>query len=134
MADLKRTGTNNQKRGVSVLSCPFVEADIVAGGSIFATLPPRTLITNVIVNVTTVSGTASSTVDVEANGTVVANEVAVTVAGAIVGTIVAAAAYLPTGGDIEVLAGAVAPAAGGLVGDIIVEYVELDKTTGEYTN
>jgi len=134
MTDLRRTGTNNQKRSPSVLSAPFVEANILTTGSIFATLPPRSLITSVIVNVKTVSGTASSTLDVSANGTVVANEVAVTTAGAIVGTVVAGAAYLATGGDIVVLAGSTTPANGALVGDIVVEYIELDKTNGEYTD
>jgi len=134
MTDKKRTGLNNQKRSVSVLSVPFVEADILTTGSIYAALPPRSLILSVTTVVTTVSGTSSATIDVEANGTVVANENAVTVAGAIVGTVVAAAAYLATGGNIEILAGATTPADGALVGDLVIEYVELDKTNGEYTN
>jgi len=134
MTDKKRTGLNNQKRSVSVLSVPFVEADILTTGSIYAALPPRSLILSVTIVVTTVSGTSSSTIDIEANGTVVANENAVTVAGAIVGTVVAAAAYLATGGNIEILAGATTPADGALVGDLVIEYVELDKTNGEYTN
>ena len=134
VTDKTRTGINNQKRSVSVLSAPFVEADILVDGSSFANLPARSLITNIIVNVTTVSATATSTVDVTANGNVVANEVAVTTAGAIVGTVVSGEAYLATGGALVVKAGAVTPAAGDLVGDIIVEYIELDKSNGEYTN
>lgn len=134
MTDLRRTGLNNQKREVSVLSAPFVEADILTTGSIFATLPPRSLITAVRINVKTASGTASSTLDVSANGTVVANEISVTSAVPVTGTVVAAAAYLATGGNIVVLAGAVTPANGALVGDLIVEYIELDKTSGEYTD
>ena len=134
MDDKRRTGVNNQKRSVSVLSVPLVEADILTTGSIYATLPARSLILSVSVNVVTVSGTASSTVDVEANGAVVANEVAVTVAGNIVGTVVSAAAYLATGGNIEVLAGAVTPEDGAFVGDLVIEYIELDKTNGEYTD
>ena len=134
MADRKRTGKNNQKRSVSVLSVPFVEADILVAGSIYATLPARSLITKVVVLVTTVSGTASSTLDITANAVVLANEVAATVGGAIVGTIVTTAAYLATGGDIVVLAGAVTPADGALVGELVIEYTELDKSTGEYTD
>ena len=134
MTDLKRTGTNNQKRSVSVLSAPLLEADILTTGSIYATLPARSLIISVTVNVATASGTASATVDVTANGTVVANEVAVTVAGGIAGTLVSAATYLATGGDIVVLAGAVTPANGAFVGDLVVEYIELDKSNGEYTD
>jgi hypothetical protein len=134
MADRTITGINNQKRSVSVLSVPLVEADILTTGSTYANLPARSLITSVIVNVATVSGTASSTIDVTAGGSVVANEVAVTVAGAIVGTVVSGVAYLATGGVIGVLAGAVTPADGAFVGDLIIEYIELDKTNGEYTN
>ena len=134
MADKKRDGLNNQKRGVSVLSAPFVETDINGSGSIFATLPPRSLIIAAWVNVKTASGTASATLDITANGSVVANEVAVTTAGSIAGTIVSSAAYLATGGDIVLKDGSVAPANEALVGDLVVEYIELDKTTGEYTN
>lgn len=134
MADRKRTGLNNQKRGVSVLSAPFVEADILVAGSIYATLPPRSLIQKVSVLVTTASGTTGGTVDVSANGTVVANEIDVDDTGAKVGTVVEDAAYLATGGDIVVLAGSTTPADGALVGDLVIEYIELDKTNGEYTD
>ena len=134
MVDKKRDGTNNQKRGVSVLSVPLVEADILTTGSIYATLPARSLILSVAIVVTTVSGTASSTLDVTADGTVVANEIAATVAGAIVGTVVSTAAYLATGGDIIVLAGSTTPADGAFLGQLVIEYVELDKTNGEYTD
>jgi hypothetical protein len=77
VTDKTRTGINNQKRSVSVLSAPFVEADILVDGSSFANLPARSLITNIVVNVTTVSGTATSTVDVTANGNVVAKQLVV---------------------------------------------------------
>ncbi len=50
MADRKRTGINNQKRGVSVLVAPLVEADILTTGSIYATLPARSLITAVTIS------------------------------------------------------------------------------------
>ncbi len=134
MADRKRTGTNNQKRAVCVLSVPIVEADILVAGSIYATLPARTIIRGIALWVKTVSGTASSTVDVVANGVVVANEIAVTVAGVIEGALVSTAVDLATGGDIIVLAGAVTPADGALVAELIIEYVELDLTTGKYTD
>ncbi|MDX1810302.1 MAG: hypothetical protein R3240_00020 [Gammaproteobacteria bacterium] len=133
--NMTREANAFQKKGVCVLSAPVLEADIVAdaAGAVYAVLPPRSLITNIIVNVTTVSTTASATVDVAVNGTVVANEVAVTTAGAIVGTIVSGEAYLATGGELTVLPGSTAPAAGDLVADIVVEYIELDKNIGEYT-
>jgi hypothetical protein len=71
--------------------------------------------------------------DVLVGATVVANEVAVTAAGMIEGTMVAANQYFATGGVVTVRAGAVTPAAGDFVGELIVEYIELDKTNGEYT-
>jgi len=134
MADKKRTGLNNQKRGVSVLVADLAEADILTTGSIYATLPDNTVIMSVAVLVTTASGTVSSTLDVTYNGTVVANEIDVDDTGMKVGTVVEDAAYSATGGDVVVLAGAVTPAAGTLVGKLVVEYIELDKVTGEYTN
>ena len=134
MADKKRTGLNNQKRGVSVLVADLAEADILTTGSIYATLPDNTVIMSVAVLVTTASGTPSSTLDVTYNGTVVANEIDVDDTGMKVGTVVEDAAYSATGGDVVVLAGAVTPAAGTLVGKLVVEYIELDKVTGEYTN
>jgi len=134
MADLKRTGTNNQKRGVCILSAPLAEADVLTTGSVYATLPPRSVITRVALVAKTVSGTTSATLTVTANGVNIAANINVTTAGYKAGTLVAAAAYLATGGDIVVKAGGVTPANGAFVGDLIVEYIELDKTTGEYTN
>lgn len=134
MADRKRTGKNNQKRAVQALVAPLVEADILTTGSVYAKLPARSLIIGVSIIVTTVSGTVSSTLDVQANGSVVANEIAVTSAGAIEGTLVNTATYLATGGDITVLAGGTTPAAGDFVGELVVEYIELDKANGEYTD
>jgi hypothetical protein len=133
MANKTRDGILNQKRGVSVAVIPFVEADILTTGSIYVTLPKRSLITRIVSNITTASGTGSATVDVEANGTVIVNELAVAAANVTDETLVAAAQYLATGGDIEILAGATTPADGALIGELIVEYIELDKTNGEYT-
>jgi len=132
-ANKTREDTNFQKKGVCVVSTPILEADLLVDGSVYAVLPDRSLIVSVLINVTTVSGTANATLDVLANGTVVADEIAVTVAGAIDDAVVPAAAYLATGGEIVVKAGAVTPADGALVGDLVVEYIELDKNTGEYT-
>ena len=134
MADRKRTGLNNQKRGVSVMVAPFVEADVLTTGSLYATLPPRSLIIYGFVNVLTASGTATATLDITANGTVVFNEVDVDDTGAKLLTGAEDAMYLATGGDVVVKAGAVTPADGALVGELVLFYVELDKTTGEYTN
>jgi len=134
MADLKRTGTNNQKRGVCVLSVPLLEADVIGAGSIYATLPPRSVIKSVALVKKVASATASATLTVRANGANIATNVNATTAGYTAGTLVASAAYLATGGDIEVIPGGTTPAAGDFEGDLVVEYIELDKTTGEYTN
>lgn len=134
MTDLRRTGLNNQKREPSIAVASLVEADVLLTGSIYATLPPRSVITAARINVKTASGTAGATLDIVANGVVVANEVPVDAVGAIAGTVSSTAAYLATGGNLEVRAGAVTPANGAFVGDLIVEYIELDKVNGEYTN
>ena len=134
MADRRLTGINNQKRGVSVLVADLVEADILTTGSIYATLPPKTVVTGISVIVTTVSGTAGATLDVDYNGSEVGSEIAITTAGTIVDTVTTANAYSATGGNIVVTAGSTAPATGAFVGKLVVEYIELDKTTGEYTD
>lgn len=122
-----------QKKGVSVAVIQFVEADVVADGSVFVQLPARVMIQNITSNITTASTTATSTLDIEANGVVLVNEMAVAAANIGDETLVAAARYLPNGGELVLKPGAVAPAAGDLVGELIVEYIELDKNCGEYT-
>jgi len=128
-----RTGQLAQKKGVCVAVIPFVEADILVDGSVYVDMPKRTLILTVTSNITTESGTASSTLDVLANGVVLVNELPVAIADIADETLVAAARYLETGGELVIKAGATTPAAGDLVGELIVEYIELDKNTGEYT-
>lgn len=132
MADRKATGLNNQKRGVCVVSAPLVEADILTTGSIYANLPPKSLVVRVGILVTTASGTASSTLDVDYNGSEIGSEIAVSSAGWVSDAVTTANAYSASGGDIVVSAGSVTPAAGDFVGRLIVEYIELDKVTGEY--
>ena len=133
MSDKTRDDNNFQKRGVCVFTAPLAEADILSTGSSYGNLPERVVVISAAVLVTTVSATATATVDIKVGSTVVANEVAVTAAGFIAGTMVAANQYFATGGMITVLAGAVTPAAGDLVGELVIEYIELDKVTGEYT-
>jgi len=122
-----------QKKGVCVAVIPFVEADILVDGSVYVNMPERSMITRVTSNITTASGTATATVDVLANGVVLVNELAVAAANVEDETLVEAARYLETGGELVIKAGAVTPAAGDLVGEILVEYIELDKNIGEYT-
>lgn len=125
-----------QKRGVCIAVIPFVEADVTANtadGSVMVNLPPRVFITRVSSNVTAASATASATIDVLANGVVLVNELPVAIADIADETLVAAARYLATGGEVVIKSGAVAPATGSLVGELYIEYIELDKKNGEYT-
>lgn len=121
----------NQKKGVSVFVGDIVEADIVAGTALF-NLPDNSYVTKAFIDVTTVSTTATSTVDIQVGTTVVANECAATSAGYAAGT--NAPAKFATGGAVTAVVGAVAPAAGDLECTLYVEYVEYTKTNGELTN
>ena len=132
-ANKTRDGSNYQKKGVCVCVIPFVEADVLVDGSVYVNLPARTMIQNVTSNITTASGTANATLDVVANGTVLVNEMAVATANVGDETLVASARYLATGGELVIKAGAVTPADGALVGELVIEYIELDKNTGEFT-
>ena len=130
MADTRTDGFN-QKKGVSVFVGDVVEADIVAGTTLM-NLPAGSYVTKAFIDVTTVSTTATSTVDLKVGSTVIANECAATAAGYAAGT--NAPAKFATGGAVTAVVGAVAPAAGDLECTIYVEYVEYDKVTGEETN
>jgi len=135
MARLNKTRTLAiaQKKGVCVAVIPFVEADILVDGSVYVNMPARSLITRVVSNITTASGTASATLDIVANGTNVVEELAVAAANVGDETLVPAAQYMETGGELVIKAGGVTPADGALIGELIIEYIELDKNTGEYT-
>jgi len=132
MSDKTRAGLNNQKRAVCVLVADLEEADILTTGSVYGNLPDNVLVMSAGVLVTTASGTASSTLDITINGTVVANEVDVDDTGFKAGTITEDARYFATGGEVVVRAGAVTPAAGTLVGQLVIEYIELNTVTGAY--
>jgi len=135
MARLNKTrdGVVAQKKNVCVMSIPFVEADILVDGSVYVQIPDRSMITKVISNITTASGTAGATLDVVANGVVLVNEMAVAAANVTDETLVAAAQYLATGGELVIKAGATTPADSALIGEVLIEYIEMDKNTGEYT-
>jgi hypothetical protein len=133
MSDKTRDTNNFQKRGVSVFTAPLVEADVLLTGSVYGTLPPRSVIKSVSILVTTVSTTATADLAVDFNGAALEAAILVTGLGDIIGVPIATAAYSATGGDIVVKAGATTPAAGDFVGELVIEYIELDKKSGEYT-
>lgn len=125
-----RTEGFNEKKGVSVFVGDVTEADIVAGTAL-CNLPDNVYVTKAFIDVTTVSTTATSTVDLKVGSTVIANECAATAAGYAAGTNVPK--KFATGGAITAVVGAVAPAAGDLVCTVYVEYIEYKKRTGELT-
>ena len=127
MADLRKLSKNNQKRGFDVAVCESFSTSATMDDILFD-IPVNSVIVDVVVIVETVSGTATDTVDVKIGSTVIANEVVVGVAG--VKRTVVDTQYL-TGGQISVVAGADAPDAAGVI-RVLVEYVELDTSTGAY--
>lgn len=133
MTDYTRTGLNNQKRNCRFVVAAPSEAEILsAGNAIIANLPERVLLTKAYAIVKTASTTGAATLDIKVGATVVANEVPVAALGVGEG-VNFVPVYLATGGALTVAGGAVLPAAGDLVAEIVVEYIELDKVTGEYT-
>mgnify|MGYP003647471127 CR=1 FL=1 len=129
MTDIKRNGLFNQKREIYVGVYNPTEAEILAVAAV-ANLPERSLVTNVYTNVLTASGTASSQITVKVGAVAVATNVAVATTGIKTTT---TPGYFATGGEITIIGGTTPPANGALVVEVVIEYVELDKTSGEYT-
>lgn len=125
MADLSLVAKNNMKRGVGVFVCDYC----ATASQTFGYLPAGSLVTAVRAVVKKADGTASSTIDVKVGSTVIANEVPVAALG--VPAVTTTPAFFATGGQISIAAGAVVPAGNGLV-SVFIEFIEKDKTTGEY--
>ena len=130
MADLTFENKNNQKKTSSVFASGVITT-AAAMSEVLFTLPVNSLVTEVYAIVETGSGTATDTVDVKVGSTVVANEVVVGVVGVATGTV--AKTFFPTGGTVTVVAGADAPGTTGKI-RIVVEYVEVELTNGQYTD
>lgn len=130
MADLTFENKNNQKKTRSAFASGVITTAAAMNETLF-TLPVNSLVTEVYAIVETGSGTATDTVDVKVGSTVVANEVVVGVVGVATGTV--AKTFFPTGGIVTVVAGADAPGATGKI-RIVVEYVEVELTNGQYTD
>jgi len=140
--DTKRTGLQNQKRGVCVAVSELlasaadstavpVEVAVVSDGSTICTLPDKSLVVRITLIVTAASA-ASDTIDINYAGSEIGSEIACDVLGAIVDVPTSANAYSATGGDIVVKNGS-QPVDTTFRGRVVIEYVELDKVTGEYT-
>ena len=130
MADLTYSNKNNQKKKISAFASGTIATSATMNDTLF-TLPVNSLVTAVYAIVTTASGAATDTVDVKVGSTVVANEVVVGVLGVASGTV--AKTFFPTGGVVTVVAGADAPDAIGRI-RIVIEYIEVELTDGQYTN
>ena len=130
MADLTFNDKNNQKKTRSAFASGVITTAADMSETLF-TLPVNSLVTEVYAIVETGSGTSTDTVDVKVGSTVVANEVVVGVVGVATGTV--AKTFFPTGGIVTVVAGADAPGATGKI-RIVVEYVEVELTNGQYTD
>lgn len=130
MADLTFNDKNNQKKTRSAFASGVITTAADMSETLF-TLPVNSLVTEVYAIVETGSGTATDTVDVKVGSTVVANEVVVGVVGVATGTV--AKTFFPTGGIVTVVAGADAPGTTGKI-RIVVEYVEVELTNGQYTD
>lgn len=134
--DLTRKGTFAQKRAASYFVAHVVETEdtdlATAGNYLIAHLPADALITDVYVNVKTASNATTPTVKLgtaENGGQIMAATSIGTigVVGALVGEV-----DTGSGADLYLT---VAGTGGTKVGDyvIVIEYLEYDKATGEYT-
>jgi len=131
MTNVKRAGTFSQKRGVCIGSYSVNEEQILADGWV-ATLPEKSIITSVNVNVKTASSTSGANLDIWVDGSVYVPLVPVDAVGVIDMSI--PTEYFENGGYISIDAGSgtggVPPAAGDLEVDVIIEYIETELTTG----
>jgi len=131
MTDIQREGTFAQKRGVCV-GAFHIDEELLLGGdptSVVATLPARSIVSSVRVNVSSPSTTVGAAIAVTING--VAMGTALVDAEGVIDLSVAPE-YFETGGAIEIEATA-PPGAGDMVIDLVIQYIELDLTTGCYT-
>ena len=140
MTDLTRTNELMQKKGVCIFAGVIAEGvddgDIAAatGNHLLGNLPPDAVITDAYIHVKTVSDAATTAVGV--------------LGTASAGTEILSAADLKTAGDsgtftgqsltdtgVEVWLGTTITGAATAVGEylVVVEYLEFEKNTGEYT-
>lgn len=138
--NLTRRHITAQKKGICVAVIPMTALELIGDGTVTGAvhvqMPERVLIRRMTINVVTAAATAGATMDVSANGLLLADEIALDAAGVAEITVLAAAMYLPTGGELVLLPGDVtpiSPADDVMVAELVVEYIELDKNSGEYT-
>ena len=131
MADLTRTGLNYKKREICVAVSEELTGADINDGAILFNLPDKTVVVGIKLMVTTL--VADDTIDITYAGNVIGDEISTAAAGVIDEPVTAANAYSETGGPIVAVDGSAAVATT-FRGRLIIEYLELEKTTGEYTN
>ena len=131
MVDITRNSLYNQKRESVAIVADVSEAEILAVAGV-VNLPKRCLVTDVYAIVKTASTTAGSQVSLRVGATAIATDLPVSAVG-VQREATVAPQYFATGGLVEIIGGTTPPAAGDLVSEYVVEYIELDKVTGEYT-
>lgn len=132
VVNLTRYGKNNQKRETSVSVATIKAADMPSAANYYQlfVLPARSIIKRVDVFVET-AGQALLTCDLGyAGSNELGNDVDLATA-TIVDNVLATPLYTGTGKTVTIQPSAI-PTSG--VFTVIVEYIELDKTCGEYTN
>lgn len=134
--DYSLQGKNNEKKGISVFSGNIKPADndtiAVAESAKLGTLPGNCVVTNAFLYVKTGATGGTQTLKITVGSTDVIAAVAVgTTDGAIVGGAVTRA-HTGTGSEVSVTGGT-ADLSDGEV-EVVVEYVEYTKSTGELTN
>ena len=128
MADLRTAYKNHQRRVVNAVVGENLSAADVNDIAIIATLPPNALVVGYQVIIKEAAGSGEQ-INITYNNTAVASDVVVDTVG-IVGAY-NTPSHAVGGGNISVRPGTTAPTAG--LFDVIVEYIDIDKTTGEYT-
>ena len=134
--DYKRDYKNSEKKGVCSSSGTLIPADndaiAIADTATLFRLPAFAVVTNAFIVVKKGATTGTQTLKITVGSTDVIAAVAVgTADGAIKGGTVTRA-YTGTGADVTVTGGVAELADGEF--EVVVEYVEYTKTTGELTN
>lgn len=127
-ADITGNAQFNKKKGVRVGVFDLDYTDVLVDGSIVANIPPKSIITEVIV-IEKTAANVGATVDVVVGSTVIVDELPVDASGK--GTVIVS--DLSTGGQLIIRSGTTAPSQGTY--KFLVSYIEYDRAeSGEYTN
>lgn len=130
MADLKRLGRNNQKKANCVVvfevsGQDLIDASATAEASTLGTLPMEVMVNRV----TLISKTGGGKMTVIVNGVAAISDF--DLGTNLVAERDALPTYLATGGPITIVPDAITATSEVM---IVVEFVELEKVTGEYIN